>query len=91
MSKLYRIYEFCDSHGISHSTFYRKVNSGRLKVIKCGRRTLIDEREINLWWNKRYKIKRYKPRRYSFRQCVRKHINIFTVMNWLCRPFTNKK
>jgi predicted DNA-binding transcriptional regulator AlpA len=33
---LYRVDHFCEAHGISRSTFYREVRSGRLHIIKLG-------------------------------------------------------
>ena len=34
--QLYRVTQFCESHGISRSTFYREVRAGRLHIIKLG-------------------------------------------------------
>ena len=41
---------FCDAFGIGLTTFHALVKSGALKIVKIGRRTLIDSAEAERWW-----------------------------------------
>jgi excisionase family DNA binding protein len=44
------IAEFCHRYGIGKTTTYQEVNSGRLKVVKIGRRTLIRVSDAQAWF-----------------------------------------
>ncbi len=37
----FTVREFCERNAISPATFYRAVNSGRVKISKLGKRTLV--------------------------------------------------
>lgn len=37
----YSVSEFCLLYGVGRSTVYEELNSGRLRAVKVGRRTLI--------------------------------------------------
>jgi excisionase family DNA binding protein len=41
--------EFCKAAGIGRSFFYEEVKTGRIKVVKAGRRTLIPISELAAW------------------------------------------
>lgn len=41
--------DFCKAAGIGRSLFYAEMRSGRLKVKKCGNRTLIPTAELEAW------------------------------------------
>lgn len=41
--------EFCDAVGIGRSRAYEEIKSGRLRVLKCGRRTLIAKDAVQQW------------------------------------------
>jgi excisionase family DNA binding protein len=41
--------EFCQSHRIGRTTFYAEVKAGRIKILKCGRRTLVPATEKDAW------------------------------------------
>ena len=43
--------EMCDLHGLSKPTLYGEINSGRLRAVKVGRRTLI-LKEARADWRK---------------------------------------
>jgi hypothetical protein len=43
---------FCQSNGISHSRAYVEIREGRLKVRKCGRRSLILVSEAEAWFSR---------------------------------------
>jgi len=50
MDKLaFSILELCRSVGIGRTTAYEEIRSGRLKVIKVGKRTLITAEELQRW------------------------------------------
>lgn len=34
---------------IGRSQFYKEISSGRLRIVKCGRRTLITESALRQW------------------------------------------
>lgn len=41
----WRVKEFCDAHGLGRTKFYALVSSGKIKVIKCGKTSLISDAE----------------------------------------------
>jgi excisionase family DNA binding protein len=41
--------EFCNRYGVSSTTFYELLKGGKLKALKCGTKTLIDEVEAERW------------------------------------------
>ncbi len=41
--------DFCKSYGIGRTTAYEEINSGRLRAVKAGRRTLIPEQSADDW------------------------------------------
>ena len=42
--------EFLHRYSIGNTTFYQEVRRGRLRVVKCGKRTLIDINEAERWF-----------------------------------------
>ena len=44
-----RVNEACITLSISRSKLYQELAEGRLRALKCGRRTLIPTTEINAW------------------------------------------
>jgi len=49
----------CNFYGIARSSFYREVAAGRLTILKCAGRTLIEGAEAERWWNQRHQLRRY--------------------------------
>ena len=45
------INEFVEGYGIGRTKTYEEINSGRLKAVKCGRRTLIPIESAEKWWS----------------------------------------
>lgn len=45
----YRIDEICKLTGLSRSTIYLEISAGRLRVIKCGNRTLVLVEACKAW------------------------------------------
>ena len=43
------IAEFCEAVGIGRSTAYVEIKSGRLRVSKCGKRSLITVDDARAW------------------------------------------
>lgn len=43
------IREFCKVAGISRSRTYEEIKNGRLRIVKCGRRTLITNEAVEDW------------------------------------------
>lgn len=41
--------EFADAHSVGRSTIYKEIHSGRLKVSKVGRRTIITLEQAAAW------------------------------------------
>jgi excisionase family DNA binding protein len=41
--------EFCHQAGIGRTKLYQEIASGRLKALKCGRRTIIPLTEFENW------------------------------------------
>ena len=41
----WRVKEFCDAHGLGRTKFYTLVSSGKIKLIKCGKTSLISDAE----------------------------------------------
>ena len=40
---------FLASHGICRNLFYNEVNAGRLRIVKCGRKTLVRKTDADHW------------------------------------------
>lgn len=47
----YRIPEFCQTYAISRTSLYREVKDGRLRILKRGKRTLIERAEAEKWFD----------------------------------------
>ncbi len=47
----YSINDFCQAVGIGRSKAYAEIRDGRLKSIKCGKRTLIRRKDAEAWLN----------------------------------------
>ncbi len=45
----YSIKEACQRVGIGRSSAYAEIKAGRLKIVKCGRRTLIRVADLDAW------------------------------------------
>jgi excisionase family DNA binding protein len=45
----YTVNQFCAAHGIGRTTFYAELKAGRIRVVKCGRKTLVPETESDAW------------------------------------------
>ena len=43
------IRDFCKVAGISRSRTYEEIKAGRLRILKCGRRTLITPEAVEGW------------------------------------------
>ncbi len=41
--------EFCHAVGIGRSRVYEEIKAGRLRILKCGRRTLIANEAVTEW------------------------------------------
>ena len=41
----WRVKEFCDAHGMGRTKFYALVATGKIKLIKCGKTSLISDAE----------------------------------------------
>ena len=41
--------EFCDRYGVSRTKTYEEIKCGRLRAIKCGKRTLITVDDAEAW------------------------------------------
>ncbi len=41
--------EFCRAAGIGRSRAYEEIRAGRLRIVKCGRRTLIPAGALQQW------------------------------------------
>ncbi len=41
----WRVKEFCDAHGLGRTKFYGLVAAGKIKLIKCGKTSLIADAE----------------------------------------------
>jgi hypothetical protein len=46
----YFLLEFCQKFAISKSSFYREVRTGRLRIYKRGKRTMIEKSEAERWY-----------------------------------------
>lgn len=51
--KTYRPAEFMAAYRIARTTFYKQVHSGKLKMIKVGKCSLIGVDEAERWWRAR--------------------------------------
>jgi len=45
----FSIPEFCAAVGIGRSRAYEEIKAGRLRILKCGRRTLIAQEAVSAW------------------------------------------
>ena len=41
--------DFCRRYNVGHTKFYELLNSGALRAVKCGTKTLVDEAEAERW------------------------------------------
>ena len=41
----WRVKEFCDAHGLGRTKFYGLVAAGKIKLIKCGKTSLVSDAE----------------------------------------------
>jgi|GEM_PF-1294334 hypothetical protein len=48
----FRVSEFCQVYVISKASFYREVQAGRLRIVKRGRRSLVERTEAERWFGK---------------------------------------
>ncbi|MCZ6859587.1 MAG: helix-turn-helix domain-containing protein [Alphaproteobacteria bacterium] len=46
---LFSLAEVCDLTRLGRTTIYSEINSGRLKIVKVGRRTLISREALRDW------------------------------------------
>lgn len=46
---VHSIAEACQAAGIGRTALYEAINSGELRAVKCGRRTLILDEELSRW------------------------------------------
>ncbi len=46
---LFSLTEVCDLTRLGRTTIYSEINSGRLKIVKVGRRTLISREALRAW------------------------------------------
>ena len=44
-----RVDEFCRKYRIGQTKFYDEIKSGRLRAVKCGKRTLVLNRDSIAW------------------------------------------
>ena len=49
MKSAMAVTEFCLEFGISRTAAYREIQVGRLKIKKCGRRTLVSREDAEEW------------------------------------------
>jgi predicted site-specific integrase-resolvase len=47
----YRISEFCQTYVISRTALYREIKAGRLRLLKRGKRSLIERAEAERWFD----------------------------------------
>jgi len=47
--RAYSIAEFCNRYGIGRTTTYQEIKSGRLHVVKAGKRTLVPADAAESW------------------------------------------
>jgi excisionase family DNA binding protein len=45
----YTVAEFSAAHSIGRTTFYAELKAGRIRVVKCGRKTLVPKAENDAW------------------------------------------
>jgi hypothetical protein len=43
--------EFSEGYNVGRTTAYQEINAGRLRVRKCGKRTIITEDDAENWLN----------------------------------------
>ena len=48
----YSVNDFCKRSGICRTRFYEEVKLGRIKIRKCGKRTLVPASEFHDWLNR---------------------------------------
>ncbi len=46
---LFSLAEICRDSGLGRTTIYSEINSGRLKIVKVGRRTLVTQAALKAW------------------------------------------
>ena len=47
--EVFRVSDFCQKYSISRTAFYREIWAHRLRIIKCGRRTLVARIDAEKW------------------------------------------
>jgi hypothetical protein len=47
---VYRVAEFCRVYAISKASFYREIQAGRLRLVKRGKRSLVERHEAERWF-----------------------------------------
>ena len=66
------IYEFCDRHGISRSSWYNLIKSGQApRVMRVGARILISKEAVVDWRREREQATRREGGRGGDRSCCR--------------------
>ena len=46
---LFSLAEVCERTRLGRTTIYSEINSGRLKIVKVGRRTLVTQAALTAW------------------------------------------
>lgn len=49
IKRVYSVNEFCAAYGLGRTSVYNEIQSGRLKVAKVGKRTLVPIEEADRW------------------------------------------
>ena len=47
--RAFSIAEFCDRYGIRRTKAYDEIKTGRLRIVKVGRRSLVKETDAEAW------------------------------------------
>ncbi len=47
--RAFNIEEFCHRYGVGRTTFYEEIKSGRLRMVKVGKRSLITADAAEAW------------------------------------------
>ena len=45
----YSVNEFLAAYGIGRTKFYQEIEAGRLRIRKCGKRTLVTRQDAEAW------------------------------------------
>lgn len=49
IKELYSVNEFCQAYNVSRTDFYRQLQSGRISILKRGRRSFIARETAEKW------------------------------------------